>query len=763
MEGILVDVFLKNEKIFVWIRQNKKNLFFEVDFLVKFFVGGNKKELQKVSIELSKNFSETEYCAFISKEKELESNKKISVLKVVVKNFRKRNLLVRFIESKFEYSLQLYNADIPIEHLYLFEKNLRPLGQVEFEAENGKIISLKPKTFENFTENFIDFKISYLEVFSRQGRQFDEEIDYIRFNDKFFRGKEEELLRDFKANYGTFDPDIVITNSGSKFDLNYIKFRMKKNRIGFSFGRHQDSFSKSSGKTFFSYGRVVRKEPAHYFKGRLHIEKNSFHFKECKLHGVLEIAYSTTMPIQKVSQKGSGTCLSNLQLFEAFRMGILVPMKKNQVERFGSGWKLFEIDKGGLVFEPLIGLHENVVELDFSSLYPSIMVHHNISPETLFCDCCKENVVPEAGFNICKKKKGFIPRVLKPLLSRRLYFKKLKKITFGEEKKSFEEKCTALKWLLVVSFGYTGYKNARFGRIEAHQAICAYAREILIKTVNVCEENDFEIVHAIIDAVYIKKKNYLVQEIEQIIKKVNAQTSMELLVEGVFKWVVFLPSVKNSKISAITRYFGAYINGDYKIRGMHLRRRDTPFAIKKMQEEQILVFGKANNADEFNEKIPLAISKMREWIAKLNNDLIPVQHLKIKKAVSKKLEEYKANCAQKAVLIQLKQKGKEVFPGESINFIYTNSNSPKYLNRVSAFEKNLKIDKEKYKELFINATHEMLSFSGLSKKKLELFFEQKKQKKLIDFASEKSVRLISHENIQRKIFRTLKISHQKHF
>ena len=295
---------------------------------------------------------------------------------------------------------------------------------------------------------------------------------------------------------------------------------------------------------------------------------------------------------------------------------------------------------------------------------------------------------------------------------------------------------------MVVSFGYTGYKNARFGRIEAHQAICAYAREILLKTVNICEEADFEIIHAIIDAVYIKKKNYSVKEIEQIIEKANLQTSMELLVEGVFKWIVFLPSVKHSKIAAITRFFGAYINGDYKIRGIHLRRRDTPFAIKKMQEEQILVFGKANNAFEFKQKIPLAIGKMKEWIGKLNNDLIPVEHLKIKKVVSKSLEEYKVNCAQKAVLKQLKQQGTEIFPGESINFVYTNTNSPKYINRVKVFDKNLKIDKEKYKELFIRATHEMLNFSGLTKKKLELLSENTIQKVLVDFVGEKVVQKI---------------------
>ena len=34
---------------------------------------------------------------------------------------------------------------------------------------------------------------------------------------------------------------------------------------------------------------------------------------------------------------------------------------------------------------------------------------------------------------------------------------------------------------LVTCFGYTGYKNARFGRIKAHEAICAWAREMYLQ------------------------------------------------------------------------------------------------------------------------------------------------------------------------------------------------------------------------------------------------------------------------------------------
>src|SRR2546427_4808518 len=48
----------------------------------------------------------------------------------------------------------------------------------------------------------------------------------------------------------------------------------------------------------------------------------------------------------------------------------------------------------------------------------------------------------------------------------------------------------SLKWLLVCCFGYTGYKIARFGKIEAHEAINAVARETLLVAKETAENRD---------------------------------------------------------------------------------------------------------------------------------------------------------------------------------------------------------------------------------------------------------------------------------
>ena len=78
-------------------------------------------------------------------------------------------------------------------------------------------------------------------------------------------------------------------------------------------------------------------------------------------------------------------------------MGTLVLWKKNLPEDFKTAGDLLVSDRGGFIYEPKVGLHENVSEVDFASLYPSIMVVHNISPETLRCGCCPDSrrIVPE--------------------------------------------------------------------------------------------------------------------------------------------------------------------------------------------------------------------------------------------------------------------------------------------------------------------------------------------------------------------------------
>ncbi len=68
-----------------------------------------------------------------------------------------------------------------------------------------------------------------------------------------------------------------------------------------------------------------------------------------------------------------------------------------------------------------------------------------------------------------------MPRTLKPILRLREQLKARARAVGPAAAAIYKERQNALKWMLVTCFGYLGYKNARFGRIEAHEAVTAHA------------------------------------------------------------------------------------------------------------------------------------------------------------------------------------------------------------------------------------------------------------------------------------------------
>ena len=132
------------------------------------------------------------------------------------------------------------------------------------------------------------------------------------------------------------------------------------------------------------------------------------------------------------------------------------------MERFKDRGELLVADRGGFIFEPKTGVHEEIGELDFSALYPNIMLRKNISAETVRCPCCPDsrNRVPELGWNVCERRAGIVPRAVDIIVAKRLRYKELKKAARGADRARYDARQAALKWLGVTTFGYLGFNNA---------------------------------------------------------------------------------------------------------------------------------------------------------------------------------------------------------------------------------------------------------------------------------------------------------------
>ena len=188
---------------------------------------------------------------------------------------------------------------------------------------------------------------------------------------------------------------------------------------------------------------------------------------------------------------------------------LLVPWKPAVSEIFKTRNNLFVGDRGGLILEPRVGIYENVGEIDFESLFGNIMLKKNISSETINCKCCRDSdtLVPELRYRICNRRRGIVPQSLKLLINKRQQYSKLVKATTNKSKlENLQQRRSALKWILVTSFGYLGFNNAKFGRIDAHMSVCAFARKLLLDAIHVAEEEGFVVLHGIVDSIWVQKK-----------------------------------------------------------------------------------------------------------------------------------------------------------------------------------------------------------------------------------------------------------------
>ena len=102
-------------------------------------------------------------------------------------------------------------------------------------------------------------------------------------------------------------------------------------------------------------------------------------FGEYELEGAMEQVRVTGIGVQKMARKSPGADITDMQMLTALRNNIMVPHQKQQIEGTKTLAELIRADHGGLIYQPIIGLHGNVAQIDFSSMYPAIMVKHNIS------------------------------------------------------------------------------------------------------------------------------------------------------------------------------------------------------------------------------------------------------------------------------------------------------------------------------------------------------------------------------------------------
>jgi len=718
----------------VWLITEKgERVKFIDEFLPKIYVSGNITDLSKLADRLRHSKSVVKW-TYVEKYADFMSDKKSKVMEVTVVDCRVRSLLARRILRLGGYDrYRLYNADVPDVQMYLYEKDVFPLAHVGVAFQGKRLAYWLMDSVES-----IDYKLPPLRQLKLkvqiankkpvpsfkdaiQSITLESECNQIVINE----GDEKQKILSMVEALWKENPDIVLTDGGDSFLFPYLTHRASLNSVlnNLILGRENVPLKaeRKHGTTFFSYGRVYFKAPTHRLYGRIHIDtRNTFIHSSSSLQGLIEVARTCRVPLHRAARASIGSIMSSLQLYQAIKDDILVPWKKSEPESYKSGWELLIADRGGFIFEPKLGLHNNVVEVDFASMFPTLMATRNISGETILCRCCPNSTlrVPELGYNVCRKREGIVPKTLWLILKKRALYKQLRdNAENAESREIFDQRQGALKWILVTCFGYLGYRNSRFGKVDAHIAVCAFARDALLKTVRIAEERGFEVIHGIVDSLWLKKENAEPKDYAELCGAVSRETGLSLNVEGRYRWIVFLPSKTHAGVPVLNRYYGVFDSGKIKVRGIEARRSDTPKFINDAQMDMIRALAKARDSQEFVERIPEALKILRNYAKRLIEGKVPTTELLIAKRLSKHPSCYAHGVLNSIAAKQLIREGVEISAGQIIQYLITRYKGKSALGRAQPAQllgKSVRYDSQKYLELLFSSAANILDSFGCS-------------------------------------------------
>lgn len=778
-DGWLLDISTYANGVIFWVKTITEEKIVKIysEFFPEFFAVPKKGvgyDLNQLSTILMQN-ANVKAVRTCEKYVKLEDYEKTNLLGVSVE---KPSLFKATIEEIDKLDLfTLYNTDLPISQMFFYVNDLFPMSRCQFKVKVKNEKGKQKKYLVSFILNDDNEKLFYdlpplkaiwldVKVQQRGMRSYYNdplayaEISIVEndeenvpradgYKKKTFlidNADESETLIAISQMVEQLDPDIILTKEGDNFMFPYLAERASANGISKQvyFSRNKTPlknciFDLSGGSDhYMSYGVIrSRSKSQVYFTGRLHLDTTSYaslHFTEGNIPGVIEVARISRVPLQRLSRITIGGALQSIQYYYAYKLDHLIPPFKKSPEDFRTGMDLIRGDRGGHIFEPLIGVFDQVVELDFSSMYPSIMANFNVSSETINCKCCKDDgtgiKVPGLDFHICSKRQGIISKAISLPLTKRLkckeYIRKTKSLRY-----QFVD--IALKWVLVVSFGYLGFKNARFGKIEAHQTVCAFSRDFLMRAAEIAEEKGCKIIHGIVDSLWLQDtKGRSTEEFEEVTKKIandiTAQTSIQMSWDGRFDVIAFLPSRAEPDVPALSHYWGIKSNGDTKIRGIEIRRRDIPKIIKDAQYAFINVFKGANTIEEFKNRIPEAKKLLLHYVDKIEAGNISKEELTIKQRISRKPSQYKVNSYQAVAARQLERSGITATPGKNVFYIILNADAdPRFPEQKVILsdlydEKRHHYDKKKYVELLRRAFENLFPFEF---PELEDFIESK--------------------------------------
>jgi DNA polymerase I len=369
-----------------------------------------------------------------------------------------------------------------------------------------------------------------------------------------------------------------------------------------------------------------------------------------------ELTKMVQQPLFDVSRMTAGQLVEWLLMKEASRSGEIIPNRPAGIEY---SRRMKDTYLGGYVREPKKGIVEDVAVFDFRSLYPSVIVTHNIDPSTLIENDGDGEEAPGLGYRFTRERRGFIPQILQGLIHRRAEIKRdMVKAERPGKKGILDAKQRALKLLANSFYGYMGYPRARWYRRKCAESVTAYARMYIQRVMRIAEEDfGLEVVYGDTDSLFVVVPKEDKGKIKELLEDVNASLPgmIELEYEGFYTRAIFVTKKRYALIDE---------EGKITVKGLEFVRRDWAPIAKKTQEKVLRVL--LMDADP--EK---AANLVRKTVEAIKDRKVSLEDLTIYTQLTKSIKSYKNIEPHVEAAKKLQEIGRKVTPGMIIGYVIT--------------------------------------------------------------------------------------------
>ena len=193
---------------------------------------------------------------------------------------------------------------------------------------------------------------------------------------------------------------------------------------------------------------------------------------------------------------------------------------------------------------------------------------------------------------------------------------------------------------------------------------------------------------------------------------------MPIELQKVYPWFAFLGTRENANISVANRFYGLSADGDHKIRGIALRRSDTPRFIANLQTEILNILARQPDPAKLVDLFPEILALTLEKLAALKAGQVPLGELVIAQTLSRELNEYSYFSHAATAAKQLEVMGKTLKMGQRVRYLHIAAGPGARAWDLADDLDPRTVDFPRYREILLRAVHEVMQPLGVSEEVL---------------------------------------------